>query len=1045
MTLVVGLLTLVAMAVPPARPVGAATLFVVNDAGDGSDFAVNGVCETATGNGICTLRAALQEAAGLSGSVLIEFHITSGAPGSLREITVLGDLPGIDANVTLDGWSQGVFDGTANYAGPPLIQVKKGGGATFGLTITAGSTIIKGLSITGFDAFGIYIAATSGPHTIVGCYIGVVPNLGVPDGTSPSGNGIGIFIDGTPDVTIGGTGTGEGNVIAANNGGAPGFGLGIFADTTADLKLQANVIGTDRRNTTGLGNVGGGVLLRSTDSAVVGTGTAAGRNIISGNGTSFGLRLESNADSSVIHGNYIGVGSDGSTRLANLNGIEVESSSDIQIGGVGLAEGNVISGNITSQVSLTGLCACVDFTRLRGNIIGLNAAGTAIVTNTAYGVLITDAQGIVVGGNKTAEGNIISGNQKDGIALIGDGTQDVLIYGNRIGTNVTGTAALGNGRDGISVSQIDPAHDGPASTGIGTEDAGSGNLISGNGRHGINMLGAVGDTTVYYNSIGTDKTGLNPIPNQGDGILLENSNGVFIQQNTIAFNGVSGIVNNVGAFYSPIGNGIIANSIFGNTRLGIDVSLLVNVDGSGDGVSPANTVGILNAPVVTAATTSGAGTSIGGTLSAGNGLKYRIELYASPSCDTPGGSGEGRSYIGTTELSTNGSGQGSFVANVGPIAPGQVITATASLETFAAAASLSDLIVDTSEFSVCKSVTSAAILVTPTSGLTTTEAGGTATFTVALATEPTAQVTIGLSSNKPGEATVSPPTLTFQPGSGTTPQTVTVTGVPDAVADGNQVFTIVTAPASSTDPAYNNLDAPDVQGVNQDSTALPSLTIDAAQVTEGTGTNPAMTFNVHLAPASTQTVTVNWIVESGTASVNTDIVGTDISGGVTFAPGETLKTISIHVIGDNVVEGNETFTVRLQNAQNAALGTATATGTILDDDSPTGACSPRPKITMTIARTGTDQLLVTVKAGQGSLQSIQFGSQAAPMQNAVVETISPNSTITGNGTFTVPTGVTQQAFIVRRVVSGQPVHVPLVVTDGCGAWPTFVGAGNAAF
>ena len=78
------------------------------------------------------------------------------------------------------------------------------------------------------------------------------------------------------------------------------------------------------------------------------------------------------------------------------------------------------------------------------------------------------------------------------------------------------------------------------------------------------------------------------------------------------------------------------------------------------------------------------------------------------------------------------------------------------------------------------------ITVNPASGLVTTEGGGTASFTVVLNTQPTANVTIALSSSDTTEGTVSPASLTFTTADWNNAQTVTVTGVDDAVADGNQ-------------------------------------------------------------------------------------------------------------------------------------------------------------------------------------------------------------------------------------------------------------------
>ena len=96
---------------------------------------------------------------------------------------------------------------------------------------------------------------------------------------------------------------------------------------------------------------------------------------------------------------------------------------------------------------------------------------------------------------------------------------------------------------------------------------------------------------------------------------------------------------------------------------------------------------------------------------------------------------------------------------------------------------------------------------TPTTGLTTTEAGGTATFTVVLNTQPTADVTIALSSSDPTEGTVSPASLTFTTANWNCAQTVTVTGVNDTVDDGDVAYTIVTAAATSTDTTYNGVNA----------------------------------------------------------------------------------------------------------------------------------------------------------------------------------------------------------------------------------------------
>ncbi len=110
------------------------------------------------------------------------------------------------------------------------------------------------------------------------------------------------------------------------------------------------------------------------------------------------------------------------------------------------------------------------------------------------------------------------------------------------------------------------------------------------------------------------------------------------------------------------------------------------------------------------------------------------------------------------------------------------------------------------------------ITVSPISG-PTTEAGGTATFTVVLDAQPTADVTVGLSSSDTTEGTVLPASLTFTSANWNTAQTVTVTGVNDDLDDGDIAYTIVTAAATSADGNYNGLNAADVTVTNTDNDA----------------------------------------------------------------------------------------------------------------------------------------------------------------------------------------------------------------------------------
>src|SRR5438093_6190218 len=111
------------------------------------------------------------------------------------------------------------------------------------------------------------------------------------------------------------------------------------------------------------------------------------------------------------------------------------------------------------------------------------------------------------------------------------------------------------------------------------------------------------------------------------------------------------------------------------------------------------------------------------------------------------------------------------------------------------------------------------ITVAPTSGLTTTEGGGTATFTVVLASQPMANVTIGLSSNDLTEGTVAPASVTFTSGNWNAAQTVTVTGVDDFGVDGAVAYTIVTTATTSTDTTDTELNRAHVAVRNTDDDA----------------------------------------------------------------------------------------------------------------------------------------------------------------------------------------------------------------------------------
>jgi PKD repeat protein len=118
---------------------------------------------------------------------------------------------------------------------------------------------------------------------------------------------------------------------------------------------------------------------------------------------------------------------------------------------------------------------------------------------------------------------------------------------------------------------------------------------------------------------------------------------------------------------------------------------------------------------------------------------------------------------------------------------------------------------------------------------------------------------------------------------------------------------------------------------------LPTITINDPSITEGDSGTTNLTFTLTLSQASTQAVTVSYNTSNITALSGSDYTAT--SGAITFAAGETSKTIAIAIIGDTIAESTETFALNLTNATNATIAKTQGTATILDNDTITAPTS----------------------------------------------------------------------------------------------------------
>jgi ELWxxDGT repeat protein len=273
--------------------------------------------------------------------------------------------------------------------------------------------------------------------------------------------------------------------------------------------------------------------------------------------------------------------------------------------------------------------------------------------------------------------------------------------------------------------------------------------------------------------------------------------------------------------------------------------------------------------------------------------------------------------------------------------------------------------------------------VTPTSGLTTTEAGGSATFTVVLTSQPTANVSVGLASSRTTEGLASPAALLFTPATWNVPQTVTVTGVDDPIADGDQAYAIVTAPAVSTDPGYNGLNASDVQVSNtnnDDPLPVITLAVSPASVPEDGPANLIFTFTRTGSTAAPLSVPFGF---DGMATEAVDFTGLPGAGvtfrTVLFAAGSSSATVVIDPVADTDVEPDETVALFLTPGNNYAIGTATpVVGTIANDDAPAAQSPTMSEATSSESITPTSAVLGGEVVSDGTLKILERGFLILP-------------------------------------------------------------------
>lgn len=258
--------------------VHAATLRVNSTADDPDVTPGDGLCATVAG--VCTLRAAIQEANALAETAPgdnggppepVTDAISFAIPGTgVRTITPLSSLPLITAPVDIDGTTQ------PGFAGTPIVELNGASAGGDGLRITAGESTIRGFVINRFPGSGIRLE-TNGANAVMGNYIGTDPS-----GTVVLGNAEGVSIVNSSYNLIGGDEASARNVISGNSVS----GVHISGTSATSNVLAGNSIGTNAAGTVRLssGTGAAGVVIDDAPRNTIG-GTASGiGNVVSGNG-----------------------------------------------------------------------------------------------------------------------------------------------------------------------------------------------------------------------------------------------------------------------------------------------------------------------------------------------------------------------------------------------------------------------------------------------------------------------------------------------------------------------------------------------------------------------------------------------------------------------------------------------------------------------------------------------------------------------------------------------------------------------------------------
>ncbi|CAG0935902.1 hypothetical protein TFLX_04753 [Thermoflexales bacterium] len=554
--------------------------YTVNSTNDVDDGACNSTH--------CSLREAIIAANTHAGADTIAFNISGAGVHSIAPLTALPPL--IDDSTIINGYSQPGAEPATNET-PATILIEVDGTNTTnqsGLVITSTNNVIRGLAVNRFDFDGIGIGyATATGNVVAGNHLGIDPQGMIDRGNGHSSVFVGL---GATNNTVGGDEPAERNVLSGNGWA----GVEIHGSGTVSNTISGNYIGTAASGMAALGNALYGVrIYGGAQNNIVGgdrgsATTLAKRNVISGNGV-HGVHLAGEDTSgNTVAGNHIGTTVYGIAAIGNsADGVYIAlGAHDNIIGGDSEKKRNVISGNLDHGVYLTGTTTMSN--TIFGNYIGTDANGIASLSNEGSGVVVRGgAQHNIIGGNAIGQWNIISGNQDHGIHLSDVGTIGNLVRRNLIGTDATGTTALGNASCGVLL-------DDGASESMIWFNVASANLV------GICLSGATTmSNTILGNYIGTNLTTTTALSNTLGGVYLTGGthhnivgDTSALLPNVISGNGGSGvIISGTGTMHNTLLHNLIGRAVDGFTRVGnAENGVLIAAGAQNNIVGPENII-----------------------------------------------------------------------------------------------------------------------------------------------------------------------------------------------------------------------------------------------------------------------------------------------------------------------------------------------------------------------------------------------------------------------------------------------------------------------